>query len=220
MPRLFIVATPIGNLEDLTFRAARILGEVDYIAAEDTRVTAKLLQRYNIKKSLLLWHQHSRGVAWHKVKAILAAGHDIALVTDAGTPGVSDPGNMLVSLVAREMPEVTIVPVPGASAMTTIMSVAGIALDSFMFLGFLPHKKGRQTALARIAQSDVPVIFFESVHRIRKTLTELAKIDKSIIVGRELTKAFETIYRGQPSEVLKQLTPSQEKGEFVIIVGS
>ncbi len=222
MSNLYLVATPIGNLADFTHRAENILAEVDFVLAEDTRVTKKLLDHYKISTKTLTWHQHSGEHDWQKIKSLLEAGSDIALVTDAGTPGVSDPGGQLVAKVAQELPTVKIIPIPGVSALTAIMSVAGVALDDFLFLGFLPHKKGRQTLLTEIKESKRPVIFFESVHRILKALESLSDSEKKLIVGRELTKAFETIYRGTAKEILEILEKdkSQLKGEFVIIVDS
>ena len=218
MAVLYIIATPIGNLEDMTDRAVRVLSEVHTVLAEDTRVTAKLLAHFGIKVYVVPWHHHSTERDFQKIRQILAEGKDCAYVTDAGTPGISDPGGKLVELVLHSMPEVAIVPVPGPSALAAAISVAGIPLDEFMFFGFLPHKKGRQTKLARIQQSDIPVILFESVHRIRKTLSELAGMEKQVIVCRELTKKFETIYRGSAAEVLEKIPDSEVKGEFVIII--
>lgn len=220
MSNLYLVATPIGNLADITLRAKNILAEVDFILAEDTRVTKKLLDHYGIPTKTLTWHQHSSEHDWQKIKSLLESGSDIALVTDAGTPGVSDPGGQLVAKVTQELAEVKIIPIPGASSLTAIMSVAGVALDDFLFLGFLPHKKGRQTLLAEIKESKRPVIFFESVHRILKALESLSDCEKKLIIGRELTKTFETIYRGQAKDILEilQKDKSQLKGEFVIIV--
>ncbi|MCB9802424.1 16S rRNA (cytidine(1402)-2'-O)-methyltransferase [Candidatus Nomurabacteria bacterium] len=220
MSTLYLVATPIGNLEDFTYRAENTLNQVDAILAEDKRVSSKLLSHYKIKKPLLVWQQHSKESDWQRIKSLLAEDKNLALVTDAGTPGVSDPGGQLIAKVLEEFPEVDIVPIPGASALTALMSVAGIALDKFLFLGFLPHKKGRQTMLLEIKESKIPVIFFESVHRILKTLDALVDCDKQIILGRELTKQFETIYRGTAKEIKEVLekNPGQVKGEFVLIV--
>jgi len=222
MPKLYIVATPIGNLEDMTMRGVRILSEVDLILAEDKRVTKKLLEHYNIKKELISWHQHSKINDWQKIKIYFEKGKDVALVTDAGTPGVSDPGGKLIELVLAEVPEVEIIPLPGASALTAIVSVAGVPMDKFLFLGYLPHKKGRQTLFETVKNSDIPVIFFESVHRIIKALEQLSDCSKHLIVGRELSKKFETIYRGTAKEILATLTEEkeQQKGEFVVIVNS
>ncbi|MFA5126740.1 MAG: 16S rRNA (cytidine(1402)-2'-O)-methyltransferase [Patescibacteria group bacterium] len=220
MAALYIIATPIGNLEDLTLRALRILKEVDLVLAEDKRVTAKLLAFYRIEKKLLTWQQHSKLSDWQTIKKLLQAGKDLALVSDAGTPGISDPGGRLVELILAELPTVKIVPVPGPSALAAIISVAGVALDNFVFYGFLPHKKGRQTLINEIKAAKQPAIFFESVHRILKTLEQLSDCSKHLIIGRELTKQFETIYRGTAKEILAKLNKdrSQLKGEFVVIV--
>lgn len=222
MSTLYLVATPIGNLDDLTIRALNIFQEVDAILAEDKRVSSKLLAHYKIKKPLFVWQQHSKESDWQKVSGLLAAEKNLALITDAGTPGVSDPGGQLIAKILVAYPEVKIVPIPGASALTALMSVAGCALDKFLFLGFLPHKKGRQTMFAEIKAAKIPVIFFESVHRILKALDSLADCDKQIILGRELTKQFETIYRGTAKEIKEifENNPDQVKGEFVLIVHS
>lgn len=219
---LYIVGTPIGNLADFTFRALDTLRQAELILAEDKRVTGKLLAHYSIKKPLLVWQQHSATSDWQKIKSLLQEGKVLVLVTDAGTPGVSDPGGKLIDLVIQELPEQKIIPIPGVSALTTLMSVAGVPLDNFVFLGFIPHKKGRQTIIADIKKSTEPVIFFESVHRILKTLEQLADCPKHLIIGRELTKKFETIYRGTAQEILAVLNKdkNQVKGEFTVIVAS
>lgn len=215
---LFIVATPIGNLSDITLRALDILKSCDLILAEDTRVTKKLLDHYKIKKDLLSWHQHSTD--WLKIKKYFENNQNIAYVSDAGTPGISDPGGKLIEYVLAAFPETKIIPIPGASALSAMISIAGIALDNFLFLGFLPHKKGRETLFREIKASKIPVIFFESVHRIVKTLESLKDSDKNLIIGRELTKQFETVYRGKAKDILEILNQDtkQLKGEFVIIV--
>jgi 16S rRNA (cytidine1402-2'-O)-methyltransferase len=218
MAQLYVIATPIGNLEDISYRAVRILGEVDYILAEDTRISKKLLERYSIKKPMLAWHQHSDSKSWQTIKRLLQDGKNCAFITDAGTPGVSDPGNVLVAHVTNELLDVNIIPIPGPSALTALLSVAGIATDRFLFLGFIPHKKGRSTFFQRIADSDLPVVFFESVHRIAKTLESLKVIPKQLIVGRELTKRHEIIYRGTATNILKQMKKDHYKGEFIILV--
>jgi 16S rRNA (cytidine1402-2'-O)-methyltransferase len=218
MAALYVVATPIGNLEDLTARALRVLSEVSVIYAEDTRVTGKLLRHFEIETPLFSLHQHSSARAFDAVRTNLADGKDVAYVTDAGTPGISDPGGALVAFVAKGLPQTQIIPVPGPSSLAAALSVAGIPLDEFWFVGFLPHKKGRQTQLRKISESRMPVILFESVHRIRKLLTELAPLGVRVIVCRELTKKFETVYRGTPDEVLNRLSTQETKGEFVVIV--
>jgi 16S rRNA (cytidine1402-2'-O)-methyltransferase len=214
MGKLYVIATPIGNLGDITLRALDILRSVDLILCEDTRVTRKLLEHFDIKVPVQSYHQHSDSKKTDYIVSILREGKDIALVSDAGTPGISDPGNKLVEDALRE--GVEIVPIPGPSALTTIASVAGIPMDKFLFLGFPPHKKGRQTMFKEISQSKYPVVIYESVHRIIKTLKELQTLhDFDIVVGRELTKKFETIYRGKISEIIPKI---ELKGEFVVIV--
>ena len=220
MSNLYFIATPIGNLEDITLRAKRILSEVDFVVAEDKRVTKKLLDYFDIKTNLLVWHQHSKDADWHKIKKFLSEDKNLAVVTDAGTPGLSDPGGKLIEKVLIDFPKVNIIPIPGASSLMAIISIAGIQLDKFLFLGFLPHKKGRQTLMTEIKDSKRPVIFLESVHRIQKALEQLDDCEKQLIIGRELTKKFETVYRGTAKEILKILNnnKTQVKGEFIIIV--
>lgn len=219
---LYIVATPIGNLSDITLRALEVLKSVDVILAEDTRVSKKLLAHHNINTQLISWHQHSSEKDFKNLSHYFSQEKNIALITDAGSPGISDPGGKLIELVLASFPETKIIPIPGVSALTAIVSVAGVPMDRFLFLGFLPHKKGRQTLIAEIKNSKLPVIFFESVHRIMKALEQLADCPKHLIVGRELTKQFETIYRGTAKDILDILTKdkNQQKGEFVIIVNN
>jgi 16S rRNA (cytidine1402-2'-O)-methyltransferase len=214
---LYIVATPIGNLEDITLRALRILKEVDVILCEDTRVTAKLLAHYNIQKPLAIYHQRSHVRKVEGIMERLRHGEHLALVSDAGTPGISDPGNELVAEVRRLLPDVAIIPIPGSSALTALASVAGIAMDKFLFLGFPPHKKGRKTFFQRVVSCDLPVIFYESKHRIFKALEGLEGADIQVVVGRELTKQFETIYRGSVPEVLAKIKTDSSLGEFTVI---
>lgn len=220
MSNLYIVATPIGNLEDVTLRALNILREVSVVVAEDKRVTIKLLNKYEITKKLLVWQQHSSNSDWQRIKNELVTGHDLVYVSDAGTPGISDPGGQLIQKVLAEFPDTKITPIPGASALASIISVVGIQMDRFVFLGFLPHKKGRQTMLEMIKSEKMPVIFFESVHRILKALEQLGDCPKQLIIGRELTKQFETIYRGTAKDILDILNQDKTKikGEFVIVV--
>ncbi|MFH1867248.1 MAG: 16S rRNA (cytidine(1402)-2'-O)-methyltransferase [Patescibacteria group bacterium] len=215
---LYVVATPIGNLEDLSARATRILREADAIICEDTRVTSKLLVHLNISKELISLHQHSGDFVFKKIVERLRARCMLAYVTDAGTPGLADPGGKLVH--AAVAAGIATVPIPGPSALTTSISIAGFNLQEFTFLGWPPHKKGRQTFFKQLAQSARPVIFYESTHRIIKTLTELSKLipDHQLIVARELTKKFETIYRGTAASILTQLENTSTKGEFVVIV--
>ncbi|MFH1456622.1 MAG: 16S rRNA (cytidine(1402)-2'-O)-methyltransferase [Patescibacteria group bacterium] len=215
---LYIIATPIGNLEDMTLRAIRILKQVEYILCEDTRVTKKLLDRYKIQgKKLIGYHQHTKQ---NKTDSLikLIQGNDIALVTDAGTPGISDPGNRLIS----QLKDVTVIPIPGASALTSALSVSGLPTDEFVFLGFIPHKKGKQTMLKQVWEEKRTVVFYESKHRIIKTLKQLKEFktkDKKFIICRELTKKFETIYRGNIEDVLEKVSQDNIKGEYVVVVG-
>ncbi|MDD5084082.1 MAG: 16S rRNA (cytidine(1402)-2'-O)-methyltransferase [Candidatus Moranbacteria bacterium] len=217
---LYIVATPIGNMEDLTLRALRVLQEADMIVCEDTRVAKKLLFRYEIQKTLLAIPQHSATDKIDRVIEKLKQGLDVALITDAGTPGMSDPGNEVVAQVAAAGCMVS--PIPGASALGAIVSVAGINLQEFLFKGFPPHKKGRQTYFTEVAESRVPVVYYESPYRVLKNLELLKETapTKRVIVGRELTKMFEEIIRGTVGETLEyyRQNPGKVRGEFVIVV--
>jgi 16S rRNA (cytidine1402-2'-O)-methyltransferase len=215
MAKLYIVATPIGNLKDITLRALEVLKEVDLILCEDTRVTRKLLEHYDIKTGIESYHQHSKISKINHIIDLLKQGKNLALVSDSGTPGISDPGNKLIStLVNEQVSNLEIVPISGSSAITALASISGFPMDKFLFMGFPPHKKGRQTMFKEIAESKYPVIIYESVHRITKTLRELKEFDDfDIVIGRELTKKFETIYRGKISEIINKIEP---RGEFVI----
>lgn len=216
---LYVVATPIGNLKDITLRALEILKSVDLIACEDTRVTKKLLHNYKIDKKLISYHQHSKITKIDYIVSLLKEGKNIALVSDAGTPSISDPGVKLVSEV-EEIDNIKIVPIPGPSALTTALSVSGITADKFVFLGFLPTKKGRATILGEIKEERRTVVFYESVHRIIKTLKSLETGDRKIVICRELTKMFEEIIKGKKEEVLNYFESNKDKikGEFVIII--
>jgi 16S rRNA (cytidine1402-2'-O)-methyltransferase len=222
MGTLFIIATPIGNLKDVTLRSLEILKEVDVVLAEDTRVTKKLLVHYEIKTPLLSYHQHSKESVMEKALQLLFEGKDLALVSDAGTPGICDPGNELIAFLLKRNSEIQIVPIPGASAITTLLSIAGIGTDKFLFLGYPPHKKGRKKFFEEVVASKHPVLFYESPHRIMKSLKEMEALDPKLflVVGRELTKQFETIYRGSSKEIQKKLEENPIKGEFVLLVYS
>lgn len=217
---LYIVATPIGNLEDITLRAIETLKKVDLVACEDTRVTAKLLGRYEIKKSLISIHQHSKISKLDKVVAELISGKNVALVTDAGTPGISDPGNQMVAEALKN--NIAVIPIPGVSALATLASVSGVDMQKFVFLGFPPHKKGRETFFKEVSGFGIPVMYYDSVHRVVKNLELLLSLapEKKVILGRELTKMFEEIVRGEISEVLEYFreNPNKIKGEFSLIV--
>jgi len=216
---LYIVATPIGNLGDITPRAITVLSNVDLILAEDTRVTRTLLEHYNVKKELLSYHQHSgRGVIDRVIK-LLEQGKDIALVSDAGTPGINDPGNFLIQEILKELSEIKIVAVPGANAAISALSISGFPTDKFTFLGFPPHKKGRQTFFRNIEAITHTVVLYESKHRIIKALEQLTPLGRPLVVCRELTKQFETTYRGTAEEILIKMMGNNLLGEFVVIVG-
>jgi len=217
---LSIVATPIGNLADITYRAVEILRMSDVIVCEDTRVTGKLCAHYDIDVQRTALHHHSPQGKIDKIVERLQGGENIAYVSDAGTPGVSDPGNQLVA--AATAAGVCVTPIPGASALSAVISVAGIDMQRFTFLAYPPHKKGRHTFFDVVAASDIPVVYYDSVHRIVKNLTLLQekKTDAQVVVGRELTKMFEEVRYGNVSEVLTYFIDHGEKvkGEFVVIV--
>src|SRR3989338_3534178 len=223
MGTLYIVGTPIGNLEDVTLRALRTLKEIDVILCEDTRVTQKLLAKYDIQaKQLATYNEQESGVTAGKIIGWLEEGKNVALVSDAGTPGISDPGTMLVQKVREALPEVKIESVPGPSALTAALSIAGVPVHDFVFLGFLPHKKGRETLFKEIAASERTTIFYESPHRILKTLEALQKFapTKKVTIARELTKIHEEKKSGTAVELLEFFKANEEKvrGEFVVIV--
>ncbi len=217
---LYIVATPIGNLEDVSERALRTLSEVDLILCEDTRVTKRLLEHYQIKSSVLSYHQHSELKKTEEILRLLKAGKNLALVSDAGTPGISDPGNKLIAeLIEAEPRSVKVVPIPGSSALTAAAGITGFSMDKFVFMGFPPVKKKRKKFFQEAADSKYPVIFYESPYRIQKTLKELSFLsDGKIVVCRELTKKFETVYRGTAQDVLAELEKEEIRGEFVVIL--
>ncbi len=231
MATLYVIGTPIGNLEDVTLRAIRILKEVDCILCEDTRMTKRLLVRYEIKdKKLTTYNERKSGINTNKVIKLLEEGKNLALVSDAGTPGISDPGSFLVSQVREyfskesvEELEVKIITIPGPSALTAAVSIAGGSVQDFAFLGFLPHKKGRETLFKEIAEAKRAVVFYESPHRIMKTLQSLKKYipERKISIARELTKIHEEFISGTAEELLEYFSKNKDKvrGEFVVIVG-
>lgn len=231
--RLSVVATPIGNLEDITLRALRTLKECDYILCEDTRVTGKLLKHYDIATPTKRYDAHASQKVHDTVLADLQDGMHIALVSDAGTPGISDPGVLLIQQIrtvghpmSNSSGDVKIEVVPGPSAVTAAFSIAGIAGNQFVFLGYAPQKKGRQTFFNSIALYKQPVLFFESTHRILKTLDALeqleinSNVNITIYLARELTKLHEEVLTGTPAQVLQVLCddPQKQKGEFVVLV--
>ncbi len=216
---LYVVGTPIGNLADITLRALETLKSVDFILAEDTRVTKKLLMKYEITTSVYSAHEHTEAKKLEGFLDRIMNGENVAVVTDAGTPGVSDPGNVLVSLALAR--GVQVVPIPGVSAVAALVSVAGIDMREFIFLGFPPHKKGRETFFKRVVGSEVPVIYYESPHRLMKNLELLQSFapEMQVIIGRELTKVYEEIVRGSVTEAITHFTehPDKVKGEFSVI---
>lgn len=233
-PTLYIIGTPIGNLEDITLRALRVLKEVDLILCEDTRVTKRLLSKYEIETPTMSYHAQSKLAKVDKILSLLEEGKDLALVSDAGTPCISDPGVLLVAQVrekfglsaahsAQAGDEVSIVPIPGPSALVTALSAAGISVAEFTFLGFLPHKKGRETLFKEIAASPRVMVFYESTHRIEKALESLEKFcggDRTVVVARELTKIYEEFVRGTVARARAHFAqnPDHVRGEFVVIV--
>lgn len=224
MGTLSVVATPIGNLGDITLRAIETLKDADAIACEDTRVTSKLLTRFDISKPLLVYHARSGKLAADRILTLLAEGKRIALVTDAGTPGISDPGSTLVHEVKLRLgDEVRIETIPGPSALTAALSIAGIPTHEFTFIGFLPHKKGRQTAFKDIAASERTIVFYESPHRIEKALESLSGVlsdDRHVVVLRELTKIHESVVEGTAKDIAAHFkaNPTTVRGEFVVCV--
>lgn len=218
--KLYIVATPIGNLGDLTFRAKEILESVDLIACEDTRHSGILLKHYKIDKPRLSFHSHSGQTKVIKIIAHLKNGDDVALISDAGTPGISDPGYVLIQEALDN--DIEVIPIPGPSAVITALCASGLPTDKFLYLGFLPVKKGRQTLFKKIADSEYTVVFYESPHRLKKTLNQLKdylKKDAKVSVAKELTKIYEKYYRGTITEVIKQI-PEKPKGEYVVMIKS
>lgn len=233
MSKFYVVATPIGNMADITFRAIETLKSVDLILCEDTRQTKKLLEKYDIHKPTMSYHAQSKLSKVDKIFELLEEGKNLAMVSDAGTPGISDPGALLVSQIKehfssarKDLAEgVDVIPIPGPSAVITALSACGLPIHEFTFLGFLPHKKGRETLFKEIAISKRTMVFYESPHRILKTLESLVKFcpkenQKKVCVARELTKIYEEFKTGAPTEVLEYFQKNKEKqrGEFVVIV--
>jgi 16S rRNA (cytidine1402-2'-O)-methyltransferase len=223
MGTLYIVATPIGNLDDITYRAVKVLSEVDLILSENTHTAKKLLSTYEIKKDTWQYNQKSSERQFLNISDKLKTGKSLALISEAGTPGISDPGSMLVSRILEDLPETKIIAIPGASALSAIVSVAGLKMDRFCFLGFLPHKKGRQKMIKEIKENQYSVVLYESKHRLLKLLDELLEHDlgdRDLVIGRELTKMYEDIYRGKAFELKEYLIENEieQKGEFVLII--
>jgi len=216
--KLYVVATPIGNLGDITFRAVETLKSINFIICEDTRVTKILLDHYQINKLLLVVNAHNESKSIEKILAKLFLGESCALVSDAGTPCISDPGVRLINKVISE--NIEVVGIPGASAAILALSISGLPTDSFVFEGFLPQKKGRQKKLKQLAEEERTIVLYESTYRIKKLLEELNTNmpDRTIVVARELTKKFEETWRGTASQILQNFETRITKGEFVILI--
>ncbi len=216
--KLYIVATPIGNLSDITFRAVNTLEEVNVIICEDTRVTNKLLNHLNIKKELISCNARTEIKKRDYIIKRLKSGNNCALVSDAGTPGISDPGVRLINESLKN--NIEVVGVPGANAAILALSISGLPTDSFVFEGFIPQKKGRQKKLKELSGEKRTIVIYESTYRINKLLKELVEYmpDRFIVVCRELTKKFEEFWRGYPKELLDEIESKTIKGEFVVII--
>jgi 16S rRNA (cytidine1402-2'-O)-methyltransferase len=222
--KLYIVATPIGNLSDMTFRAVEILKSVDCILCEDTRTTKKLLDHYQISNKTMSFHSHSKLAKVTEIKNMISEGKSLALVSDAGTPCISDPGVMLVAELKKQFGEdIIISPIPGASALISALSASGLPAHEFTWKGFIPHKKGRETFFKEISETQTTVIFYESVHRFMKTLESLSEVipNRQIAIAREITKMFEEIKQGTALEIFDYYTrnPDKVRGEFVVMIG-
>ena len=220
-PSLYLVATPIGNLEDITLRALRVLKEVDLIACEDTRQTLKLLSHYGIQTRLVSYHEHNEMTKASELVVDLEGGAKIALVTDAGMPGISDPGFRLIALAIRH--HVPVVPIPGASAFLAALVASGLPTDSFRFSGFLPAKSGqRRKLLESVRESPRTQVFYEAPHRLLETLADVVEVlgnDRHVVVAREVTKLHEEFLRGRAAEVLEQLKARGDvKGEITLLI--
>ena len=217
--QLFVIGTPIGNLEDITLRAISTLKNVDIILAEDTRNSKKILDAYNIETKMMSYHDYSSEKEIKKIVDLLRNGKQLALISDAGTPTISDPGYGLIRDCIRN--EIGIVPIPGVSSITAAMSISGLPSDSFTFVGFLPQKKGRLKKIKDLQKLDNTIILFESPFRLEKTLNQLLEHlgDRTAVVGRKLTKLYEEVIRGNLSDIIMHFSKSKVKGEIVIMIG-
>ncbi|MBT3738314.1 MAG: 16S rRNA (cytidine(1402)-2'-O)-methyltransferase [Candidatus Marinimicrobia bacterium] len=216
---LFIVPTPIGNLEDMTFRGIRVLNESTLIAAEDTRHTKKLLMHYNINTPTISYFEHNRFTRIPQIVDHLMSGKNVSVVTDAGTPGISDPAYKLIRATIEN--HIKVESIPGASASVTALSASGLPTDRFLFEGFLPHRKGRRKKLERLANLEATIIFYESPMRLIRTLNDILEFigDRPAVIGRELTKVHEEYQRGKVSELINYFKENKPRGEFVIMIG-
>ena len=219
--KLFIVPTPVGNLEDMTLRAIRVLKEVDLILAEDTRQTKKLLDHFQIQKQLIAYHKFNEHKTVESLVEKINSGMTIALVSDGGTPGISDPGHILIAACVKE--NIAVECLPGATAFVPALVNSGFATDEFVFIGFLPHKKGRQTKLKEIASIEKTILLYESPFRVLKLLEELKLhigIERRISCSREISKMFEETVRGTADELVLHFTKKEPRGEFVVVIES
>ena len=218
---LYVVATPIGNLEDITYRAVRILKEADLIACEDTRQTRKLLDHYGIEKPLISYHEHNEIQRAEELITKLEAGTTVAQVSDAGMPGISDPGYRVVKLASER--GIPVVPVPGASALVAALAASGLATDAFEFRGFLPAKAGqRRTALEQTRPLQHTVVFYEAPHRIAETMDDVVQVlgpARPVVIARELTKLHEEFIRGTAEEIVERMRGRELKGEITLLIG-
>ncbi len=217
--KLFIVPTPIGNLEDITLRALKVLQSVDFILCEDTRTTRNLLKRFEIDKRCMAYHIFNEHEQKEHYIQLIKAASSVALVSDAGTPGISDPGFLIVREAIAQ--NIEVVCLPGATAFVPALLQSGLPCSSFYFYGFLPHKKGKEALLKRVAQMEETVIFYESPHRLLKSLEKMVEIigpDRKIAVSKELTKIYDFTFRGTVAEALEFFSQQEVKGEFVMVI--
>lgn len=216
--KLYVISTPIGNLKDITLRAVDTLNEVDFIICEDTRTSSNLLNHYEIKKELISLNAFNESKKINQIINRILANQSAALISDAGTPSISDPGVRLISSCIEN--NINVVSIPGATALIAALSISGLPTDSFVFEGFIPQKKGRQTKLKELATESRTIVLYESMYRIEKLISELAENlpDRFIVVCRELTKKFEETWRGFPNDILQDLNQKTIKGEFVVVI--
>ncbi len=219
--KLYIVSTPIGNLDDITNRAIKTLQSVDLIACEDTRHSKILLNHYEIKRPLVSFHSHSGRAKVNKIIDYLKNGNNVALISDAGTPGISDPGYVLIKEALDN--DFEVIPIPGPSAVTAALCASGLPTDKFVYLGFLPVKKGRQTLLKSLSHIPYTIVFYESPHRLMRTIDDLKKYldgKTRIVIAKELTKIHETFFRGKLEDISNKLPDGKVRGEYVVLINS
>ncbi|MAQ44133.1 MAG: 16S rRNA (cytidine(1402)-2'-O)-methyltransferase [Candidatus Marinimicrobia bacterium] len=217
---LFVISTPIGNLDDITYRAVKILNDVDYVVCEDTRVTKRLFDKYDIDVKMITQNEYNENKKIDSISKLLVDGANLALVTDAGTPCISDPGYRLISNIKKEYPDIKVIPVPGPSAVISSLSISGLPSDCFYFIGFLPKKKGRQKKLEEISFFEGSIIIYESPKRVLKTIKDLFNIlgNRKVFIAREMTKIYEQTFYTNLQSVSSGKIILKEKGEYVIVV--